>query len=53
MDAQGFDENHEAAQKGGRAAGGARQSFEKLQNQIVVSSDNFLKQLGDDKNNSE
>jgi DNA-damage-inducible protein D len=44
-DAQGFQENHEAAQRGGHAAGDARLSFEKRQNQKVVSSDNYLKQL--------
>lgn len=44
-DAQGYEDNHEAAQKGGRAAGGAMKSFEKLQNQKVVSSENYLKQL--------
>ena len=44
-DAQGFQENHEAAQRGGNAAGDARRSFEKRQNQKVVSSDNYLKQL--------
>ncbi len=44
-DAQGFQENHEAAQRGGHAAGDARASFEKRQNQKVVSSDNYLKQL--------
>jgi DNA-damage-inducible protein D len=44
-DAQGFEENHQAAQKGGRAAGNARKSFEDTQNQKVVSSDNYLKQL--------
>lgn len=47
-DAQGYEDNHEAAQKGGRAAGGARESFEKLQNQKVVSSENYLKQLGEE-----
>ena len=41
-DALGFYENHDAAQKGGRAAGGALENFEKLSNQKVVSSDNFL-----------
>ena len=46
-DAQGYEDNNEAAQKGGRAAGGARDSFEKLQNQKVVSSENYLKQLGE------
>jgi DNA-damage-inducible protein D len=44
-DAQGYGENHEAAQKGGRAAGGARESFEKLQDVKVVSSESYLKQL--------
>jgi DNA-damage-inducible protein D len=44
-DAQGFQENHEAAQRGGHAAGDARLSFEKRQAQKVVSSDNYLKQL--------
>jgi hypothetical protein len=29
MDAQGFNENHEAAQKGGKGAGNARKNFEK------------------------
>ncbi len=49
-DAQGYEENHEAAQKGGRAAGGARESFEKLQHTKVVSSESYLKQL---KNNED
>ena len=40
-DAQGYEENHEAAQKGGRAAGGARESFENLQNTKVVSSESY------------
>jgi DNA-damage-inducible protein D len=44
-DAQGFQENHEAAQRGGHAAGDARTSFERRQNQKVVSSENYLKQL--------
>ena len=48
-DAQGFQENHEAAQRGGNAAGDARKSFEKRQNQKVVSSDNYLKQLDEPK----
>ena len=48
-DAQGFQENHEAAQSGGNAAGDARKSFEKRQNQKVVSSDNYLKQLDEPK----
>ena len=50
-DAQGFQENHEAALRGGQAAGDARVSFEKRQNQKVVSRENYLKQLdrGEDK----
>jgi hypothetical protein len=44
-DAQSFQESHEAAQRGGQAAGDARKSFEKRQNQKVVSSENYLKQL--------
>jgi DNA-damage-inducible protein D len=44
-DAQGYGENHEAAQKGGRAAGGARESFERLQDVKVVSKESYLKQL--------
>jgi DNA-damage-inducible protein D len=50
-DAQGYEENHEAAQKGGRAAGGARESFEQLQNTKVVSSESYLKQLKDKEEN--
>ena len=42
MDAQGFNENHEAAQKGGNLAGKARQLVEKERGKKVVSSDNFL-----------
>ena len=42
MDAQGFNENHEAAQKGGSLAGKARQLVEKERGKKVVSSDNFL-----------
>jgi DNA-damage-inducible protein D len=52
-DAQGFHENHEAAQKGGRAAGGARESFEKLQNTKVVSPESYLKQLKKGEDNTE
>jgi DNA-damage-inducible protein D len=42
MDAQGFNENHEAAQKGGSLAGKARQLVEKERGKKVVSSENFL-----------
>jgi DNA-damage-inducible protein D len=43
-DAKGFNENHESALKGGKAAGDARNNFEKS-GQKVVSSDNFLQQI--------
>jgi DNA-damage-inducible protein D len=43
-DAQGFHENFETAQKGGKAAGDARRNFEKS-GQKVVSNTNFLKQI--------
>jgi DNA-damage-inducible protein D len=61
-DAQGFNENHEAAQKGGSLAGKARQLVEKERNKKVVSSDNFLslnankndtKELNNDDNKTE
>lgn len=42
-DAQGFEENHDAAQKGGKAAGNARRTFEKDTKRQVVSPKNFLK----------
>jgi DNA-damage-inducible protein D len=41
-DAQGFNENHEAAQEGGAIAGGARQKLEQKTGEKVVSSENFL-----------
>jgi DNA-damage-inducible protein D len=41
-DAQGFNENHGAAQKGGAAAGEARLRLEQVTKKPVVSSDNFL-----------
>lgn len=45
-DAKGFNENHESAVKGGKAAGDARKNFEKS-GQKVLSNDNFLKQIQD------
>ena len=45
-EAQGFGENHEAAQKGGRMAGNARKSFEDTENVKVVSTQNFVQQIG-------
>lgn len=44
-DAQGFNENHEAAQRGGKMAGNARKSFEKTDNVKVVSPQNFLNKI--------
>ena len=41
-DAQGFNENHEAATDGGRITGDARQNFEKNLKKAVISTDNFL-----------
>jgi DNA-damage-inducible protein D len=43
-DAEGFDENHEAARRGGRAAGEARRNIEK-RGAKVVSPENFLNQI--------
>lgn len=47
-EAQGFDENYHAAQKGGDATGGARKNYEKRTGLKVVSSDNFLGLKGGD-----
>lgn len=41
-DAQGFTENQEAAEKGGKAAGTARKAVELETGQPVLSSDNYL-----------
>ena len=41
-DAQGFNENYDAAEKGGDIAGEARQNYEKRIGEKVVSSENFL-----------
>jgi DNA-damage-inducible protein D len=46
-DAQGFNENHDAAQKGGEFAGSARKRLEKLTGEKVVSTQNFLKSPDD------
>ena len=43
-DAQGFNENYDAAKEGGEAAGEARDRFEKRIGQKVVSDKNFLNQ---------
>ena len=42
QDAQGFDENHTAARKGGKIAGDARENLEKETKKMVVSKDNYL-----------
>jgi DNA-damage-inducible protein D len=44
-DAQGFEENREAAIEGGEAAGASRESFEKRTGEKVVVPDNFLNQI--------
>lgn len=46
-DAQGFYENQDAAQRGGKMAGNARRSFEETENVKVVSSENFLNRVGE------
>lgn len=43
-DAQGFGENKDAAHKGGKVAGDARQQLEETSGRKVVSNDNFLEQ---------
>jgi DNA-damage-inducible protein D len=48
-DAQGFQENHEAALKGGTIAGNARRNVEKDSGKPVVSSVNFLGLKGEEK----
>ena len=42
QDAQGFDENRQAANKGGRIAGDAKRDLEKETGKPVVSQDNYL-----------
>jgi hypothetical protein len=41
-DAQGFDENKEAAQKGGTIAGDARKRLEQETHKQIMTSDNYL-----------
>lgn len=43
-DAQGYDENYDAAQKGGRAAGVARRAFEEEHGRKVISDQSYLEQ---------
>jgi DNA-damage-inducible protein D len=47
--AQGFNENHEAAVKGGKAGGMARRNVETITGKKVVSSENFLGLKGGEK----
>lgn len=42
QDAQGFDENHEAAGKGGKIAGDAREKLEEESGRKVVTDENYL-----------
>ena len=46
-DANGFNENHEAAQKGGSIAGDARRRVEERTGNKIVSKENYLKKLGE------
>ncbi len=41
-DAQGYDENYDAAEKGGRAAGVARRAFEEEHGRKVISTQSYL-----------
>ena len=50
-DAKGFHESHDAATKGGRMAGEARERLESQLKKPIVSSENFLKLNNDDKPN--
>jgi DNA-damage-inducible protein D len=52
-DAQGFNDNHDIAQQGGKLAGDARQRVEQDRRVKVVSSDNYLKQIEEAKGNNE
>jgi DNA-damage-inducible protein D len=49
---QGFEENYDAALKGGNAAGGALKRYESLSGESVVSSENFLNQIKEAENNN-
>jgi DNA-damage-inducible protein D len=51
-DAQGFNDNHDIAQQGGKLAGDARQRVEQDRRVKVVSSDNYLKQIEEAKGNN-
>jgi DNA-damage-inducible protein D len=47
-DAQGFNENHDAATEGGRLAGNARRNFETDRGKPVISPQNYLDLKKDD-----
>jgi DNA-damage-inducible protein D len=49
-DAKGFNENHEAAIKGGSIAGDARQRVEERTGNKIVSDENYLKKLAETNN---
>ena len=49
-DAQGFNENHAAALKGGTGAGKALASYEKETGDSVITPENFLKQIKEAQN---
>lgn len=49
--AQGFNENYDAAQEGGGIAGRAKEDFEKRTGKIVVQPSNFLSQNVNDSEN--
>ena len=51
-DAQGFNENHDAAVKGGYIGGTARQNLEKQLGETIISKENFVK-LNQGDNNHE
>lgn len=51
--AQGFIDNHAVAQKGGQAAGIARENFERTSGEKVVTADNFLKQIEESQQNTD
>ena len=51
-DAQGFNENHDAAVKGGYIGGTARQNLEKQLGETIISKENFI-QLNQGDNNHE
>jgi DNA-damage-inducible protein D len=52
-DAQGFDENKQAAQKGGQNAGVARRSFEQASGRPVISDQSYLESRKKLKDNQE